>query len=378
MKVFSICKQMLSATLDERLTPALYPTFSDSPVFVYDIGAAGGVYTPYISGPKQWAQIIAFEPHEGSYKKLQKKHTSKHVKIFPFAVTDRDGPVTLYSGIDGAQTQSSLMPLENLGIDARPQSVEGVRLDSIAAKLDVPPADFLKLDAEGSEDKILQGGTKMLLENVLGIRIEVSFWKHGSNGASFSEIDRFLTEHGFILFDLQTNRSDIRRIGGRKDKVRSGDALYLKHFDFITQTTSSKCALRTKLLKLMSITVAWKYLNYALELADYGRAKSLLSDAEFTTVTQPWLATVDISDRVPNFWGRSAVARTFDFLSYVFNPSFKKGVPYDFNGLGNHWVVPRAGRKPAQIRLHCPVLKFGRKNRKKVIHISSHPHKGSS
>ena len=378
MKVFSIFKKMLSTRLDERLAPIFYPTFSDRPISVYDIGAAGGVYTPFISGPKDWAQVIAFEPHQESYRKLQKKHHSKYVKVFPFAVTDQDGPVTLYAGIDGAQTQSSLMPLGKLGIEARPKSVEGVRLDSINAKLNVPPADFLKLDAEGSEGKILQGGTKMLLENVLGIRIEVSFWKNGTHGAPFSHIDRFLTERGFILFDLQTNRSDLRYIGGRKDKIRSGDALYLKHFDFVAETTPSKDTLRTKLLKLMSITVAWKYLNYAIELADYGRAKSLLSEAEFKAITQPWLATVDISDRVPNFWGRSTVARIFDFLSYVFNPSFKKGVPYDFNGLGNNWVVPRLGSRPTQIRLHCPVLKFGRKNRNKVIDMSKDPHKGNS
>lgn len=376
MKFLSICKKMLSTTLDERLAPLFYQTFADKPIVVYDIGAAGGVYTPFNSGPRNWAQVIAFEPHRGSYEKLREKHNSEYVKIFPFALTDHDGPVTLYAGVDGAQTQSSLMPLEKLGIKAKPRSVKGVRLDSLNATLDLPPADFLKLDAEGSEDKILQGGVKMLVDNVLGIRIEVSFWQDGSHGAPFSDIDNFLTKRGFILFDLQTNRSDVRHIGGRKDKIRSGDALYLKHFDFVAEKTPSKDILRTKLLTLMSIAVAWKYLNYAIELAHYGRAQALLSQVEFEAITEPWLGTVDISDRLPNFWGRLTLARIFDFLSYTINPSFKKGVPYDFNGLGNHWVVPRTGSNPHHIRLHCPVLKFGRENREKIIDLSNYTHKG--
>ena len=371
MNIFSVFKNKLSAHLDERLAPDFHSEFSENPIVVYDVGAAGGVYTPFKSGVTKWAQVVGFEPNIESYDELNERIHSKNVKLFPIAITNQDAPVTLYAGLDGSRTQSSLMPLKKLGLEEKLVSVEGVRLDSVTAKLNIPPADFLKLDAEGSEDKILEGGIKMLSDNILGIRIEVSFWKDGAHGALFAEIDSLLNKHGFVLFDLQTNRSDLRYFGGRKDKIRSGDALYLKNFDFIAETVASKATLRRKLLKLMSIAVAWRYLNYALELADYGRARSLLSPLEFQVITKPWLSTVDISDQMPNFRGRIALARIFDFLSYAFNPNIKKGVPYNFNGLGNHWVVSRLGTNPSKVQLHCAVLKLGRKNRGKTIDIRS-------
>ena len=373
MNIFSALKNKLSASLDERLAPTFYSEFDENPIVIYDVGAAGGVYTPFGSGATEWAQVIGFEPNIESYEELRDRITSKNIKLFPLALTNQDAPVTLYTGLDRSRTQSSLMPLEKLGLEQKPISVDGVRLDSLTAKLKIPPADFLKLDAEGSEDKILDGGTNMLSDHILGIRIEVSFWKDGAHGALFAEIDTLLNKHGFVLFDLQTNRSDVRYFGGRKDKIRSGDALYLRNFDSISETASSKPVLRSKLLKLISIAVAWRYLNYALELADYGRATSLFSQLEFKIITQPWLSTVDISDRMPNFRGRIALARLFDFLSYVFNPNIKKGVPYIFNGLGNHWVVSRTGTNPNKVHLHCAVLKLGRKNRKKIVDMPSAP-----
>tara|TARA_B100000029_G_scaffold96671_1_gene86784 strand:- start:1712 stop:2851 length:1140 start_codon:yes stop_codon:yes gene_type:complete len=373
MNIFSGLKHKLTVSLDERLGPTFYSEFDKNPIVIYDVGAAGGVYTPFKSGAKEWAQVVGFEPNLESYEELRERINSKNIRIFPVAITDQDAPVTLYAGVDRSRTQSSLMPIEELGLEQRPMPVNGMRLDSLTAKLNIPPPDFLKLDAEGSEDKILRGGTKMLSDHILGIRIEVSFWKDGAHGALFAEVDALLNRYGFILFDLQTNRSDVRYLGGRKDKIRSGDALYLRNFDSISEAVTSKPILRRKLLKLISIAVAWRYLNYALELADYGRAKSLLSQVEFKTITEPWLSTVDISDRIPHFRGRIALARLFDFLSYIFNPNIKKGVPYIFNGLGNHWVVSRMGTNPNKVQLHCAVLKLGRKNRKKIINIPSSP-----
>jgi len=104
-------------------------------------------------------------------------------------------------------------------------------LDSVPNRLAIKPANFIKLDTEGTEDLVLAGGEHMIAQDVLGLQTEIAFWTEQSGGVSFRDIDARLSAHGFVLFDLQLNRSDVRVIGGRKDKVRSGDALHLRNFD---------------------------------------------------------------------------------------------------------------------------------------------------
>ena len=82
-------------------------------------------------------------------------------------------------------------------------------------------------------------------------------------------------------------------------------------------STPKKGSLRSQLLKLISLSVAWGYLGYALELADYGRQKNIFSQQEFDEMASPWLTTQDVSDYLPSFYGRHTLARLFDFLSYL-------------------------------------------------------------
>ena len=127
----------------------------------------------------------------------------------------------------------------------------------------------------------------------------------------------------------------------------------LKKFDGDTHQNP-----RIQLLRLLSLCVAWRYLNYAIELADYGRREKYIDQGEFELMTKPWLNTIDLSDYLPPFYGRKSLARLFDSLSYMLNPTIKKSVPFPFNGLGNHWVVRRIGRQPSMVDLYCPCLLY--------------------
>ena len=260
MGLFSFLRRRLVPDLDARLAPAFYDAFTTDPVVIYDVGAAGSVYTPYPEGVTAWAPVIGFEPHAESYKVVVDNGLPANAAIHQLALADRDGPVTFHSGLDEARTVSSLLPIDVLGVAHEVQTVEAMRLDSVPEKLSIPAPNFIKLDTEGSEDLILAHGESVLARDVLGLLVEVSFWRPDT-GSTFASVDKFLTERGFILFDLQINRSDIRFVGGRKDKVRSGDALYLRNFETLPQAADDAGYLRTTLLKLISLAVAWRYLN---------------------------------------------------------------------------------------------------------------------
>jgi len=369
MDIFSALRRQIIADLDSRLAPQFHDTFATSPVTIYDVGAAGGVFTPYPDGPKSWAPVIGFEPHPESYRLIVEGGLPAHVSLHNLALADQNGPITFFSGEGADRTRSSLRPIDYIGGESAAVTVEAMTLDSVPREIGVAPADFIKLDTEGTEDMVLKGGAEMLARDILGVQIEIAFWTEQSGGVSFSEIDHLLTEQGFVLFDLQTNRSDVRIIGGRKDKVRSGDALYLRNFDSLWSETADQAMMRGKLLKLISLAIGWRYVNYALELADFGRRHGLLDATEFAAIAQPLVNTSDLSDRVPNLPGRMVFARLFETLAYACHPNMKKGVPFAFNGLGNHWVVRRGKASPAIVDLYCPVLKSGTVNLTKSIMV---------
>jgi FkbM family methyltransferase len=369
MGLLTALRRRLMADLDSRLAPRFHEAFAADPVTIYDVGAAGGIVTPYPDGPAAWAPVIGFEPHPVSYQRLVDAGLPDHVTLHNLALADRDGPVTFYAGAEAQRTKSSLRPIDYIGGDNEAITIEGLTLDSAPERLGIRPANFIKLDTEGTEDMIMRGGEAMFADDVLGVHTEIAFWTEQSGGVSFSQIDSHLTTRGFVLFDLQINRSDIRVVGGRKDKVRSGDALYLRNFDHMWSPDRDPADLRMKLLKLMSLVIGWRYINYTVELADFGRAKGLIDEAEFAAIVAPLLKTSDLSDRIPNFPGRTGLALLFDSLSYAFYPKMKKGVPFSFNSLGNHWVVRNGKNNPSTVFLHCPVLEEGTVNLSKIVTI---------
>ena len=372
MGLLSALRRSIIADLDSRLAPQFHELFDSDPVTIYDVGAAGGAITPYRDGPTSWAPVIGFEPHPVSHRQLIDAGLPDHVSLHNLALAAQDGPIAFYAGQGKQRTKSSLRPIDYIGSKNEKITIDAVALDSVPERLGIPAANFIKLDTEGTEDQIMNGGEQMFANEILGVQTEIAFWTEQSGGVSFSQIDNHLTARGFVLFDLQINRSDIRVIGGRKDKVRSGDALYLRNFDHLWSADGNQAALRTKLLKLTSLSIAWRYLNYALELADFGREHGLLDSAEFDAIVTPLIRTSDLSDRIPNIPGRLGLALLFDSLSYAFYPSMKKGVPFAFNSLGNHWVVRKGKNRPASVFLHCPVLKNGTVNQAKTVRLDEH------
>lgn len=74
-------------------------------------------------------------------------------------------------------------------------------IDKWAAETGVSDIDFLKLNVQGAEFDILQGATS-ILDNVIGLQVEVAFVVSYHDRPMFADVDKFLRSKGFTFFEL--------------------------------------------------------------------------------------------------------------------------------------------------------------------------------
>lgn len=231
--------------LIRRLLAAL-PT--ESPFTLVDVGSMGGL-EPEWSWLKDEGLLksVGFEPDEREYAKLS---TDERTVFHPCALSDEPGrALELHVAREPGKTSLFKPNMELLRRFPKPERFETVRTISLPADrvstLDevVPSADFIKLDTQGSELSILQGGEK-LLNGVLGLKVEVEFLELYRGQPLFADVDAFLRARGFELADLRRvywKRAEFTAYPG-KGQLVFGDALYFKAAESLPKDKALKFA----------------------------------------------------------------------------------------------------------------------------------------
>ncbi len=125
--------------------------------FVFDLGAHTGFYT-LLSSTLVGSQgkVFAFEPMPNNIKYLKQHLQLNHiynVNIIEAAVSDTNG--LAYFELNSSSFQGKLSLQGAL-------EVKTVSLDDLIAKGDIPTPDYIKMDVEGAEFKVLLGAKSML------------------------------------------------------------------------------------------------------------------------------------------------------------------------------------------------------------------------
>lgn len=117
----------------------------------WDVGAAQGMYA--IMGAQLGMSVIAFEPYSIYQASLDKNRRlnglEEKIRIVPFALSDQNITANLYYG----KASPSLI---NVGDCSYSALVELKTADGLISD-GFPAPTFVKIDAEGSEETILQG-----------------------------------------------------------------------------------------------------------------------------------------------------------------------------------------------------------------------------
>jgi FkbM family methyltransferase len=123
---------------------------------VWDIGAHVGLYT--IAAARRARHVVAFEPLPQNIAMLR-----RHVAL------NRLTNVTMVEAAVGSHDGTSRLVLGSSPSEARVASngsitVAAWSLDTWLANTGAPPPDVVKIDVEGAELDVLQGGTRSLAE----------------------------------------------------------------------------------------------------------------------------------------------------------------------------------------------------------------------
>lgn len=174
---------------------------------VIDIGGNLGQYGHSIRNAGYAGDIVSFEPLSSVHSQLvTQARGDARWKIAPrMAIGAEPGELTINISQDLAS--SSLLPMTDLHVETAPTSayigsetVQVVRLDDCDA-FDRSKRTFLKMDTQGYEAHVLDGGPKTL-EWVLGVQLELSLAPCYDGQQLLSTLVTRLEGLGFKLWGL--------------------------------------------------------------------------------------------------------------------------------------------------------------------------------
>ncbi|CDO86026.1 FkbM family methyltransferase [Mycobacterium triplex] len=185
---------------------------------VIDVGANSGQYARRLREADFDGRVVSFEPLSGPYSRLHRVASKLPLwDCRQCALGDFDGATTM-NVAGNAGESSSILPMLQLHRDIFPtanyigtEEVTVSRLDSVASEVLVPDeVAFLKIDVQGFEKQVIEGGRATIIGRCVGIELELSFEPLYEGGMLIDEAFALLDSLGFALKGLVPGFMDPR------------------------------------------------------------------------------------------------------------------------------------------------------------------------
>ena len=174
---------------------------------VFDVGANIGYFALLSArcvGPS--GKVYAFEPHPANVAVLREtveRNRLRQVHVWPIGLSDTKGvgwvampDQTVFPNRTASMVRS---PGDGIGVPTR-------TLDDVAAECSIERIDFLKVDVDGFEEKVIHGAREMLrARRIRHLVVEFNSWCLERSGTDEKTLSAFLGEHGL--------RDVTRRVG---------------------------------------------------------------------------------------------------------------------------------------------------------------------
>ena len=170
---------------------------------LYDIGANVGTFS-LVAAKHLQARVVAFEPGYANFARLcdniQLNGCERAIVPVPLPLADHSGLFGFkYRDVEPGQSRHKMKPdawrFRGLAAstDRYEQPVLAMALDAMIRTFNLPPPNHLKIDVDGTEDRVLAGAPDALQSETLRtILIEV-------DGVKWTGVSGLLEGAGFVL-----------------------------------------------------------------------------------------------------------------------------------------------------------------------------------
>ena len=177
---------------------------------IFDIGAEFGQYTKaFAKIHNNSCTIYSFEPFDYSrdiLKKVVKKF--KNVKIFSNALLDKNTETKIYIPIknSGKFGPGLVSVINQSHKNYVTQIIKTETLDSFVTKQNIKKIDFIKIDIEGAELLVFQGGNKSIsyFRPIIQCEINEKFMKKAN--LNVDDIFEFFFKINYACFIIKNNQ----------------------------------------------------------------------------------------------------------------------------------------------------------------------------
>jgi FkbM family methyltransferase len=210
----------------ERREIALFRRLYRPGMMFVDVGANVGLYTALALSAGPEARILCLEPDTESLCYLRKTVESNRidarqvVRIAPVAASDSNRVAVLYKNAQN-KGDNRLYP-DPLLDEAIP--IQARTLDALCAEMGFDSIDFLKIDVQGAEARVLAGAAGTLSRSPDCI-VMTELWPEGMRGSGSDPrlYLEALLQHGFDLYEIASELRPLKdlsrlleRYGGRR------------------------------------------------------------------------------------------------------------------------------------------------------------------
>jgi FkbM family methyltransferase len=176
-----------------------------------DVGANTGLHTLVMADAVGPGRVLAIEPDAANTPRIvdnARLNGFVNITVVEAAASDSEGEATLYapSGAFGHAYSSLLVHEGNEWVlgDAKPRTVDALRLDTIVEREGLRGVTLVKIDAEGFEAAVLRGAHDLLARERPTLIFEYVKHYWDVTGATLEEVLHDLRQHGYSRIEALT------------------------------------------------------------------------------------------------------------------------------------------------------------------------------
>ena len=192
---------------------------------VYDVGANVGEMARFFAGFPFVSTVYCFEPVKEVFLELVKR-SKDYEKIRCFQVGLGDGNRVQEMNICEFSPSSSILQMNTIHSEEFPSSKRGYKAEIIIRTLEkvikehnLLPPDFIKVDVQGFEDRVIQGGED-IIRKARFCMLELSLVSLYKDSSLISDLNSQMRGLGFRLINI------VGKVKGRSGEILQLDGIY--------------------------------------------------------------------------------------------------------------------------------------------------------